>query len=52
MDQTPIFTTVEKDLGFEFETMVSPPYEFAKHDAEVRARIAASKGTTEQPLAR
>jgi hypothetical protein len=50
MDQTPIFTTVEQDLGLEFDTLLSPPYEFARHDAEVRARIAAGK--TEHPVAR
>ena len=43
MEQSPIFLSVEEDLGVEFETLVGPPYEFAKHDAEVRARIAAGK---------
>ena len=41
--QSPIFMTVEEDLGFKFETLVGPPYEFAKHDAEVRRRIAAQR---------
>ena len=43
MEQQPIFVTVEQDLGFEFATLVSPPYDFAEHDAEVRRRIAAQK---------
>jgi hypothetical protein len=43
MEQSPIFVTVEQDLGIDFETLVGPPYEFAKHDAEVRRRIAAGK---------
>ncbi len=45
MDQPPIFTKVEQDLGMEFATLTSPPYEFAQHDAEVRRRIAAQHGT-------
>ncbi len=40
MEQQPIFMTVEQDLGLEFASLVSPPYDFAKHDAEVRRRIA------------
>jgi len=46
MEQTqlPIFTSVEEDLGIKFDTIVGPPYEFAKHDAEVRARISATNG--------
>ncbi len=43
MEQHPIFLTVEQDLGLEFASLISPPYEFAKHDAEVRRRIAAQK---------
>ena len=50
MEQQPIFVTVEQDLGLEFENLASPPYEFAKHDAEVRRRIAAQKaGVLSEP---
>ncbi len=45
MDQPPIFTKVDQDLGMKFATLTSPPYEFAQHDAEVRRRIAAQQGT-------
>ena len=48
MEQPPIFTKVEKDLGMTFATLVSEPYEFEKHDAEVRRRIAAHH-TAEAP---
>ena len=40
MEQQPIFVTVEQDLGLEFASLVSAPYDFAKHDADVRRRIA------------
>ena len=43
MEQQPIFVTVEQDLGLEFANLVSPPYDFAQHDAEVRRRIADQK---------
>jgi hypothetical protein len=43
MEQTPIFVRVEKDLGIKGTVAVRPPYEFAKHDAAVRRRIAAQK---------
>lgn len=43
MEQTPIFVTVEKDLGIKGAVAVRRPYEFAKHDAAVRRRIAARK---------
>ncbi len=43
MEQQPIFLAVEQDLGIEFVSLVSPPYDFAAHDAEVRRRIAEQK---------
>ena len=49
MDQPPIFTRVEQDLGMEFATLISPPYEFARHDAEVRRRIAAQHAADAAP---
>ena len=47
MEQSPIFAAVEQDLGLEYDSLVGPPYEFAKHDAEVRARIAGGAATKE-----
>lgn len=49
--QSPIFLSVEEDLGLKFDAIAGPPYEFAKHDAEVRARIAATKGGETLPEA-
>lgn len=46
MEQSPIFVTVERDLGLEFVNLVSPPYDFATHDAEVRRRIAEQKSAS------
>jgi len=45
MDQTPIFAKVEQDLAIKITTLTSPPYEFARHDAEVRRRIATERAT-------
>jgi hypothetical protein len=51
MEQQPIFVAVEQDLGIEFANLVSPPYEFAKHDAEVRRRIADAKAAERPEVA-
>jgi hypothetical protein len=49
MEQQPIFVSVEQDLGLEFGNLVSPPYDFARHDAEVRRRIAAQQNAEPGP---
>ena len=49
MEQTPIFESVERDLGLEYATIASPPYDFEQHDAEVRRRIAARHAAEEHP---
>lgn len=49
MEQQPIFVAVEQDLGLEFASLISPPYEFARHDAEVRRRIAEKAGELSTP---